>query len=347
MPEPGTPLDQLGFLTIGLFDAADPGPGHESVLGVIELGEQLGFDSAWLRHRHLQYGISSPVAVLAAATQRTTRIELGTAVTPLGWENPLRLAEDLATVDILSGGRLNPGVSVGEPRNFEHFKDNLYPNSADAEDFTYERVSRLLRAIEGQTVSTFHGVEGIETFSERVEPHSPGLRKRTWYGGASLGSAKWAGFNGLNFLSSSVVRAESAPDEDVANFAEIQRSHIEAFRSAHPDGERARASQGLVVIPTDRASRTQVAKYKAYVEARTPRTATPQGPARMMFARDLIGSSEEIAQALYSDAAFREVREVVFALPFSFDHEDYVQIITDIAERLGPALGWKPKTSVN
>ena len=88
-------IRKVGFLTIGLFDAADPGPGHESVLEVIELGEKLGFDSAWLRHRHLQYGISSPMAVLAAATQRTPRIELGTAVTPLGWENPLRLAETL------------------------------------------------------------------------------------------------------------------------------------------------------------------------------------------------------------------------------------------------------------
>jgi alkanesulfonate monooxygenase SsuD/methylene tetrahydromethanopterin reductase-like flavin-dependent oxidoreductase (luciferase family) len=310
---------------------------------VIELGEHLGFDSAWLRHRHLQFGISSPLAVLAAATQRTKRIELGIAVTPLGWENPLRLAEDLATVDILSGGRLNPGVSVGEPRNFESFKVNLYPDSADAEDFTYERVSRLLRAVEGQAVSTFHGVQGIETFSERVEPHSSGLRERMWYGGASLSSARWAGLNGLNFLSSSVVRVETPDGEDVPTFAEIQRSHIEAFRWAHPDGSAARASQGLVVIPTDRASRAQVAKYEAYVAARTARTATPQGPTRMMFAPDLIGTSEEIAHALYSNAGFREVREVVFALPFSFDHEDYVQIVTDIAERLGPTLEWKPK----
>jgi alkanesulfonate monooxygenase SsuD/methylene tetrahydromethanopterin reductase-like flavin-dependent oxidoreductase (luciferase family) len=119
MPAPTAALTKLGFLTIGLFDGADPRRGHESTLEIIQLGEQLGFDSAWVRHRHLQYGISSPVAVLAAATQRTSRIALGTAVTPLGWENPLRLAEDLATVDILSGGRINPGVSVGPPRNFD------------------------------------------------------------------------------------------------------------------------------------------------------------------------------------------------------------------------------------
>src|SRR4051794_3618134 len=113
MPVPSVPLEKLGFLTIGLFDGADPGPGHESPLGVIELGERLGFDSAWVRHRHLQYGISSPVAVLAAATQRTRRIELGTAVIPLGWENPLRLAEDLATVDVLTGGGRKTGGSGG------------------------------------------------------------------------------------------------------------------------------------------------------------------------------------------------------------------------------------------
>src|SRR3954453_16102317 len=111
MPLPGVPLEKLGFLTIGLFDGDDPGPGIESTLQVIELGERLGFDSAWLRHRHLQFGIISPFAHLAAATQRTSRIALGTAVPPLGWENPLRLAEDLATVDDQSGGRVNPGFS--------------------------------------------------------------------------------------------------------------------------------------------------------------------------------------------------------------------------------------------
>ena len=82
MPLPSKPLSRLGFLTIGLFDGADPRPGHESTLEIIQLGEQLGFDSAWVRHRHLQYGISSPVAILAAASQRTSRIELGTAVIP-------------------------------------------------------------------------------------------------------------------------------------------------------------------------------------------------------------------------------------------------------------------------
>jgi hypothetical protein len=98
------------------------------------------------------------------------------------------------------------------------------------------------------------------------------------------------------------------------------------------------------VNPTDGATAAQREKYAAYVAARTPRTATPQGPARLLFARDLLGTSEEIAEQLYAHAGFREVTEVVFALPFSFADEDYEQILTDIATRLGPALGWAPAT---
>ncbi|WP_041759195.1 LLM class flavin-dependent oxidoreductase [Pseudonocardia dioxanivorans] len=330
-------MARLGFLTIGLFDGADPGPGHENTLRTIELGEQLGFDSAWLRHRHLQYGISSPVAVLAAASQRTRRIEFGTAVTPLGWENPLRLAEDLATVDLLSGGRLNPGVSVGPPRNLDAVREALYPGVD--EDFGDARLVRLLRLVAGERASTFSGTEGFEVYSERVEPHSPGLRSRMWYGAASLGSARRAGGLRMNLLTSSVVRAEG---NEAAGFAAIQRSQIEAFRQAHPDGEAARVSQGLVVVPTDSATSEQRAKYEAYAAARTPRTARPQGPAGMLFARDVVGPSEWIAEQLQAHAAFQLVDEVVFALPFSFEPEDYVQILTDMATKLGPALGWSP-----
>jgi alkanesulfonate monooxygenase SsuD/methylene tetrahydromethanopterin reductase-like flavin-dependent oxidoreductase (luciferase family) len=334
MPLKHQVLRKLGFLTIGLFDEGAPRAGHESTLEIIALGERLGFDTAWVRHRHLQFGISSPVAVLAAATQRTTRIELGTAVTPLGWENPLRLAEDLATVDVLSGGRLNPGISVGPPRGFENFRHSLYPDTADAEDFGYPRVERLLSLIEGAPASTFSGTQGIEVFSDRVQPHAAGLRERMWYGGAGLRSAQWAGEHRMNLLTSSVVRAEESAD-----FAEIQRSHIEAFRRHHPTG---RVSQGLVVIPTDSASREQREKYAAYAAARLPRTTEPQGPQRMLFSPDYVGTSEQLAETLYAHAGFQLVDEVAFALPFTFEHEDYVQILTDMATKLGPALNWSP-----
>ena len=96
------------------------------------------------------------------------------------------------------------------------------------------------------------------------------------------------------------------------------------------------------MIPTDSASADQRDRYRAYAEARTPRTREPQGPARMMFAPDLVGTADEIAEKLYAHAGFQLTDEVAFALPFTFAHEDYVQILTDMATKLGPALGWQP-----
>jgi alkanesulfonate monooxygenase SsuD/methylene tetrahydromethanopterin reductase-like flavin-dependent oxidoreductase (luciferase family) len=339
MPRRGEPLRKLGFLTIGRFDPANPGPGMEETLLTIERAEALGYDSVWLRDRHLQPGISSPVAIMAAASQRTSRIELGTAVIPLGLENPFRLAEDLATVDILSGGRINPGVSVGTPMLYEHYKTALYPESHDTQDFSKERVLRLLRALRGEPVSDFSGTVGIEQFTDRIQPHSPGLADRVWYGGG-LESARWAGEQGINYLTSSVVSTEGTESRD---FATIQGEQIDAYRAHHPRPETARVSQGLVVIPTDSATDDQARRYREYAASRFERTTSPQGPRKMLFSPDYVGTSDELADRLFDHAGFQRADEVAFALPFTFGADDYAQIIGDIAENLGPRLGWQPR----
>lgn len=339
MPRRGEPLRKLGFLTIGRFDDRDPGPGIEQTLAVIERAEALGFDSVWLRDRHLQPGISSPVAIMAAASQRTSRIELGTAVIPLGLENPFRLAEDLATVDILSGGRVNPGVSVGTPMLYDHYKTALYPNTHELEDFSKDRVVRLLKCLRGEPVSDFEGVLGIEQFTNHIQPHSPGLADRVWYGGG-LESARWAGAQGINYLTSSVVGTDGTESRD---FATIQGQQIDAYRSSHPHPENARVSQGLVVVPTDSATNDQVRRYREYAASRYERTKAPQGPRQMLFSPDYVGTSDELADQLFEHAGFQRADEIAFALPFSFDEADYQQIVTDMAESLGPKLGWTPQ----
>jgi alkanesulfonate monooxygenase SsuD/methylene tetrahydromethanopterin reductase-like flavin-dependent oxidoreductase (luciferase family) len=334
------PLTRLGFLTIGLFDPADPAAGHEETLRIIEIAEGLGFDSAWLRHRHLQHGISSPIAVMAAATQRTTRIELGTAVTPLGAENPFRLAEDLGTVDVLSRGRLNPGLSAGPPMNYDRYKEALYPDTFEIEELGYPRMERLLANLRGEPVSEFEGTVGIETYSKMIQPHVPGLVDRVWLGAGSMRSVEWAAAHGLNLLTSSVLT--SVPESDVYDFGVVQASQIERFRELHPAGEQARVSQGLVVIPTDGATPEQTRRYHEYAASRFERTLSPQGPGRLLFAPDLVGTSEEVAERLIAHPAFAQVEEVAFALPFTFGFDDYVQILTDMATNLAPLLGWSP-----
>jgi len=275
---------------------------------------------------------------MAAASQRTSRIELGTAVIPLGLENPFRLAEDLATVDILSGGRINPGVSVGPPMMYDHFKKALYPETHELENFSKERVVRLLDYLRGEPVSDFEGTVGIEQYSRGVQPHSPGLAERVWYGGG-MSSAIWAGQQGINYLTSSVVSTEGTESRD---FATIQGQNIDTFRANHPYPEKARVSQGLVVIPTDNATDGQIRRYREYAASRLERTKTPQGPRGALFSPDYVGSSDELADQLFDHAGFQRADEVAFALPFTFDEADYVQIITDLAEKFGPRLGWTP-----
>jgi alkanesulfonate monooxygenase SsuD/methylene tetrahydromethanopterin reductase-like flavin-dependent oxidoreductase (luciferase family) len=220
--------------------------------------------------------------------------------------------------------------------HWDDVKGALYPDTADAEDFTHARVERLLRLVAGEPAASFSGREGVvEEWSDRVQPHSPGLRGRMWYGGASTRSAQWAGRAGVNLLTSSVVKAEDGS----TGFAAIQAAQVRAYRDAGGTG---RVSQGLVVIPTDGATPAQRERYATYAAERRPRTASPQGPARLLFAPDLVGSAEEIAEALYAHAGFREVTDVAFALPFSFAEADDEQILTDVATRLGPLLGWSP-----
>src|SRR6202012_4176057 len=151
--------------------------------------------------------------------------------------------EDLATVDILSGGRLNPGFSVGPPMNWQQVREALYPDTADAEDFSYQRVSRLLRFIAGESAASLPAAIGFEQFSSRVEPHSPGLRSRMWYGAGSLASARGAGAHGVNLLALAGVKAEEAADTGPGGFAEVQLSQIRTFRESHPAGAAARVSQ--------------------------------------------------------------------------------------------------------
>ncbi len=316
-----------------------PGPGHEQTLSMIERAEALGFDSVWLRCRHLQPGISSPVAIMAAASQRTSRIELGTAVIPLGLENPLRLAEDLATVDILSGGRINPGVSVGTPMLYDHYKTKLYPETHELENFSKDRVLRLLECLRGDPVSDFEGKVGIEDFTRRVQPHSPGWPSRVWYGGG-LSSAIWAGQQGINYLTSSVVSIEGTESRD---FATIQAEHIDAFRAHHPAS---RTRQG-VPWPGRHSDRLGFGVRRSRSTAHTRRRVS-SGPRHrrarrgMLFSPDYVGTSDELAEALYAHAGFQRADEVAFALPFTFDEDDYLQIVTDMAEKLGPKLGWTP-----
>jgi alkanesulfonate monooxygenase SsuD/methylene tetrahydromethanopterin reductase-like flavin-dependent oxidoreductase (luciferase family) len=344
MPAPGSPLTRLGFLTTGPFDPADPASGLEEALRLVELGDALGLDAAWLRPDHLRNAISSPVALLAAASVRTRRIALGTASIPVRAENPLRLAEDLATVDLLSGGRLRPGVSVGNPGRVAALDRAIHPVTAAHEEPGRERLLRFRDLLRGGRVPSAdeHDADpdDDEAMTPTVQPHSPGLAERLGYGAATLRTAAWAGAHSFRLLASGVTERGSGD-----GFGEDQRALIDAYRDAHPDPVAAHVTLALVVVPTDGATADQRARYAADAAARAERAARAEGRpggASMVRAGDLVGPSDELAAALRADPAVQAADELAIVLPDDLRPDDATQILTDVARRLGPALGWSP-----
>lgn len=142
-------IRHLAFLTPGSYPPGNPRSGLEDTLSLIAFGEQLGYDGAWVRHRHLEPGISSAAVFLAAASQHTKRIELGSAVIQLGYETPFRLAEDLSLLDALCAGRLQAGVSAGLPPHGALLGPLLFDADPATIDFSHNRVLRLLEALRG------------------------------------------------------------------------------------------------------------------------------------------------------------------------------------------------------
>lgn len=335
------PLRSLGFIHLVPFDSADPGRGLRDGVELFRYAEELGLDSGWVRTRHLQHGLPSPAVFFGAVAQQTERIGLGTAVIPVGHENPFRLAEDLGTADALSGGRVLTGVSVHPPGYADAVNDLVHDAGWRDEDYSYERIERLRRFLAGdrvREVPPYNGIGG-DFDSERVEPHSAGLAERLWYGGGSLRSAEWTGRAGLNWLVSNI---STTADGDT-NFGRVQRAQIDAFRAAHPAGEAARATVARVIVPTDGATPEQAAKYRAYAEARTPRTEQVHG-GKTIIARDVLGSRDEIVEFIRTDPAFQAADDYLFELPFEFELADWKHILHELATSIGPALGWQPAT---
>ncbi len=333
------PVKSVGFIHLVPFDREDPRKGHEEGIELFEYAERLGLDSGWVRTRHLQHGLSSPAVFFGAVAQRTTRIGLGNAVIPVGFENPFRLAEDLGTADVLSGGRLLPGLSVHAPGYDEALNDLVHDSGWREEDYGYGRVERLRSLLSGaplREVPEYNGIGG-DFDSDRVEPHSAGLSERLWYGGGSLRSAEWAGSAGLNWLVSNITSYENGE----ADFATAQRRQIDVFRAAHPDGDAARATVARVIVPTDGAGEAQRERYAAYVEGRTPRTKTVHG-GRTLIAPDVSGSNREIIDFIQNDPAFQAADDYLFELPFEFELADWKQILDQLAGEIAPSLGWRP-----
>ncbi|MFZ6993943.1 LLM class flavin-dependent oxidoreductase [Curtobacterium sp. RRHDQ66] len=331
-------IGSLAILVPGNFADDDPAAGLESTLELFATAERRGVDGAWVRHRHLEHGIGSAAVFLAAASQRTRSIELGVAVVPIGWESPFRLAEDFSLADVLSGGRVQVGLSTGTP-HADLLGDLVFDGDWRSFDLGYGRVTRFVENLHGSFLGDADTVIASpgNVQRPRLQPYAPGLADRVWYGAGSLRSAEFAGRSGLNLLIGNLTSGEGTDDYGTA-----QRNQLLAYRAALPDGVEPRVAWGRCLVPTDSADRASRERYAVWRDSRLARQTAPQGPRRTLFSADLVGTSEQIVEQLVHDATLAEVDEFRIELPYEFAADEYEQIVADVVEHVAPELGWVP-----
>lgn len=331
-------IRRAGIISPGSYPGEDPGRGLEETLQLFALAEELGYQTAGIRQRHLERGSSSALPLLAAATQRTNRITLETNVIPLGFEIPFRLAEDFSTVAALAGNRLAVGISTSAPHG--KLLEPLNRTDVSPDTDPYELIERFLTALRDEPL----GEDLLPTpygtlHRPSVHPHIPNLINQVWLGAGSDRSAKWAAQHSLAISLGNLTNAV----ED-KGFEESQRARIDLYLNEFQGPNEPRVAVERVILPLDSATDEQRVHYREFAESRLARTRQPQGERRTVIQPDLIGTAEEIIQRLRNDPAFDGRTELRVSLPYAFAAEEYAQIISDIAELILPALGWAPDT---
>jgi alkanesulfonate monooxygenase SsuD/methylene tetrahydromethanopterin reductase-like flavin-dependent oxidoreductase (luciferase family) len=329
---------RIGFLSFGHWQP-HAGAVHTAAdaLGqTVELAvaaEELGIDGAFVRVHHFARQLSAPFPLLAAIGVRTSRIEIGTGVIDLRYENPLYMAEDAAVADLLAGGRLQLGVSRGSPepawRGAESFGYPVDPDSAR------QKVELFRAAIAGAGVVRPDAGGGPGQGALAIQPQSPGLPDRIWWGSGSRETAVWAGEQGMNLMSSTLLLEDTK-----VPFDELQAEQIELFREAwakagHEREPRVSVSRSVLPIASDLDRRLFGG------DANEDQVGFLDG-AMARFGRTYTGEPDAIAAELAGDAAVAAADTVLLTVPNMLGVEYNARLLETIARDVAPAIGWAP-----
>ncbi|UVY82846.1 LLM class flavin-dependent oxidoreductase [Brachybacterium sp. NBEC-018] len=341
------PLSHLGmgFLAFvdhtGIDAAAGRAQGLDDGLDLFARAEGMGLDNGYVRHRHLQDYLSSPLPFLAAAGQRTSTLTLGTALIPLRFENAGRLAEDLATTDLLVGGRLRIGVGSGYAKQ-DHVNERAFGAVPEGVRPRVDAVLHdLLDFVGGEQVSTADEFFETETAGTplRIRPQVASLRSRIAYGAGSVASAERAGRLGIGLQVSTLQ-----PGEAGRSFEELQLEVIESYRAAsraagHGEGHVSASRQMLPVAdPADLDAFADLIERDRSRQQAMREGGAGIGGMAVAFGRVVADAPEAVAAFLAEDRALAAADELVLALPFGHPYPVVRRILTTWAEQVVPLL---------
>ena len=339
-------MKKIGFLSFGHWanhPAYKTRTASDTLLQSIDLAvtaEEIGLDGAYFRVHHFATQLASPFPLLSAIGAKTNKIEIGTGVIDMRYENPLYMVEDAGAADLISGGRLQLGISRGSPEQvidgWRYFGYEPEAGKNDA-DMGRKKALAFLSRLEGKGFAEpnpypmFPNPEGLL----RLEPHAPGLRERIWWGAASNATAVWAAEQGMNLQSSTLKFDESGKPFHVQQAEQI-RLYKEAWIAAgHERGPRVSVSRSIfaLVNDQDRAyfGQAKSADSFGYIEANT----------RAVFGKSYAAEPDRLIAELAEDEAIREADTILLTIPNTLGVDYNTHILSSLLEHVAPALGWR------
>jgi alkanesulfonate monooxygenase SsuD/methylene tetrahydromethanopterin reductase-like flavin-dependent oxidoreductase (luciferase family) len=340
-------MKKIGFLSFGHWN---PSPhsqtrsASDALLQSIDLAvaaEELGADGAYFRVHHFARQLGSPFPLLAAVGARTKRIEIGTAVIDMRYENPLYMVEDAGAADVIAGGRLQLGISRGSPEQvldgFRYFGYVPPEGMTDAE-MARRHTEVFLDVLRGEGFarpnprSMFPNPPGLL----RLEPHSEGLRERIWWGAGSDGTAEWAAKIGMNLQSSTLKYDESGEPLHIQQAKQI-RGFREAWTAAgHTREPRVSVSRSIFALMDDRD--------RAYFgrDSENEDTIGYLGDnTRAVFGRSYAAEPDVLVEQLAKDEAIALADTLLLTVPNQLGVDYNAHVIEAILKHVAPALGWR------
>jgi alkanesulfonate monooxygenase SsuD/methylene tetrahydromethanopterin reductase-like flavin-dependent oxidoreductase (luciferase family) len=340
-------MKRIGFLSFGHYQDVPGSLVHtaqDALVQTIELAvaaEEIGVDGAYVRVHHFAPQFASPYPLLAAMAARTSRIELGTGVIDMRYENPLYAAEEAAITDLISNRRLQLGLSRGSPetalRGYESFGYGPAEGETDA-DQARRHTAIFRAAIDGAAVAQANpqmtrGMGG----GLAIDPQSPGLSQRIWWGSGTRATAKWTAEQGMNLMSSTLLTEDTG-----VPFDELQAEQIQIFRDewrehGHDFEPRVSVSRSIIPLVSD-ADRSYFG-LRGQVEGKDQVGHLDGGLAR--FGRSYIGEPDAIAAELAADAAVQAADTVLVTIPNQLGVDYNAELLRSIVEHVAPAAGWR------
>ena len=339
-------MKKIGFLSFGHWTPSPQSQvrsASDALLQSIDLAvaaEEVGADGAYFRVHHFANQLASPFPLLAAVGARTSRIEIGTGVIDMRYENPLYMAEEAGAADLISRGRLQLGISRGSPEQvidgFRYFGYEPAEGS-DHADMARDHTRVFLKVLDGEGFAQpnprpmFPNPPGLL----RVEPHSPGLRDRIWWGAGSRATAEWTAEQGMNLMSSTLLTEDTG-----VPFHRLQAEQIERFRSAwtaagHEREPRVSVSRSIfpIVNDLDRAyfgRETGSQDQVGHIDG---------GIAR--FGKSYAGEPDQLVKELAEDEAIAAADTLLLTVPNQLGVDYNAHVLDSVLQHLAPELGWR------